>query len=96
MPKDISKVRMTQKNGVIHVPFFSVVAVASALALAARSLGAQVPASNAQPPSFEVASVKRNTSGSLLVNEQLGLKLEAKTDKVEMLIIDRLERPTEN
>jgi uncharacterized protein (TIGR03435 family) len=30
------------------------------------------------------------------LQEQLGLRLEAKRDKVDVLVIDRLERPTEN
>jgi uncharacterized protein (TIGR03435 family) len=33
---------------------------------------------------------------STALQEQLGLKLEAKTDKVDVLVIDRLERPAEN
>ena len=34
-------------------------------------LRAQAPASNGKSPSFEVASVKRNTSGSLIANHAI-------------------------
>jgi uncharacterized protein (TIGR03435 family) len=33
---------------------------------------------------------------STALQEQLGLKLEAKKDTVDIVVIDRLERPAEN
>lgn len=55
---------------------------------------------------FEVASVRPSAPGAApdpsgpsiftAVQEQLGLKLETQRAPVEMLVIDRLERPAEN
>jgi hypothetical protein len=70
-------------------------AIALAATLGAAGVGAQSPS-----PAFEVASIKRNTTGSLNANasrvagqEQLRLRLQAGRGPVEMLIVDRAERP---
>ena len=49
---------------------------------------AQQPPSAPRGPAFEVASVKPNRSG------ELGLKLESTRAPLEVLVIDRVERPT--
>lgn len=57
------------------------------------------PAPSASEPSGESPDIDRNRErGSLLsaLAEQLGLKLEAKTDPVDTIVVDHIGRPTGN
>ena len=73
----------------------------------ATDLGAVVKDRTGLEGSFEISLVwnpdpsRPNTDNSLpslftAVEEQLGLKLDARREPVEVLVIDRIERPTEN
>ena len=68
-------------------------------ALAAGML-AQPPATRPAFDEFEVATVKPavNDQPDLLaaVQQQLGLRLEATKGPIDVLIIDKVERPSEN
>lgn len=78
-----------------------ILGIAGAVAVA---VSAQAPAS----PAFEVASIKPNKSGAAVLvahdgpsfftalQEQLGLKLEASRGPVDVLVIDHVERATED
>jgi uncharacterized protein (TIGR03435 family) len=48
------------------------------------------PVAGAPPPSPDAPSI------FTALQEQLGLKLDAERETVDVLVIDRIERPTEN